>query len=376
MKNVPFLVLLAAAVAPIAAGDDTTVRFDTRARGEEKAIRHWGIDATWASPPNTRESMRHGEPLIEFVRIGFYMHEPLGEDGNLSRGQIGKLGEALACAKIVARDVPIMLSPHNEEGIIDWYKNPDGSAHLDRWFQVMARTREWVESQGHHVAMIEAFNEPDYEKWNMGTREDLDELSKRMKAWEVQRVGPSTMSTQWAESWYGAIHRNVDVGSTHTLYGTMREFIDLAKEVKRDRNRFFCPESHSIAEVMVGAEVGVDYAAWWGPINEARGRFMRACQGKRLAYEAVEENWSAGCVYRAPDGSLHAFVGSTERENGKTTGYRFICTNEDVTYFPDGNRTRGQPRKRGQAFAVVAKPPEGERSQWIEIVPMNRLPPR
>lgn len=372
MKFLVSVVLALAAAASVAAGADATIEFDTRSRGEDKAIRHWGIDATWASPDNTRESVKNGEPLIAFVRIGFYMDVPLNDDGNLSDGQIKKLTHALGCARIVARDVPIMLSPHNEEGIIDWYKNPDGSAHLDRWFQVMAKTREWVESQGHHVAMIEAFNEPDYDKWNMGTREDLDELSRRMKPWKIQRVGPSTMNTGSAESWYDEIHRNVDVGSTHTLYGTMRQFMDLAKEVKRDRNRFFCPESHSIAEVMVGAEVGVDYAAWWAPITKARGQFMRACQGKRLAYEAVEENWSAGCVYRAPDGSLHAFVGATERENGKTTSYRIVCTNEDVTYFPDGDRTQGQPRKRGEAFEVVAKPPNGEISRWIEIVPASK----
>ncbi|GAA5482747.1 hypothetical protein [Haloferula sargassicola] len=366
MKCLAFLALML-----LPAGADTILEFDTRAAGEDKAIRHWGIDATWASPDNTRESMTHGEPLIDFVRIGVYMHRPLQEDGSLSDAQIAKLTHALGCAEIVAKDVPIMLSPHNEEGIIGWYKNGDGSAHLDRWLQAIAATREWVQGKGHPVAMIEAFNEPDYEKWNMGTREDLDELSRRMKPWQVLRVGPSTMSTASAGPWYGEIHRHVDIGSTHTLYGTMREFIDFAKEVKRDRNQLFCPEAHSIAEVMVGAEVGVDYAAWWAAISEARGRFMRACQGKRLAYAAVEENWSAGSVYRAPDGSLHAFVGATERENGITTSYRIVCRNEDVTYFPDGDRENGQPRKRGEAYEVVAKPAGGSISRWIEIVPAS-----
>lgn len=371
MKRELFLALWAGALASIPAGADETVRFNTRDPGRKKAILHWGIDATWASPQNTEESVRNAGPEIDFVRIGFYMHEKLNDDGGLSAGQIGKLRHALDCARIVGEKVPIMLSPHNEEGIIDWYKNPDGSAHLDRWFGVMEKTREWIESQGHRVVFVEAFNEPDYDKWNMGTREDLDELSKRLKAWKIQRVGPSVMNTEWAESWYDDIRRNIDAGSTHTLYGTMEQFLDFAKEVKRDRKKFFCPESHSIAEVMAGAEAGVDYAAWWGPINVARGHFMRACQGMRLAYEAVEENWSAASVYRAPDGSLHAFVGAAERENGKTTTYELVCTNEDVTYFPDGDRENGQFRERGKGFTVQAKPPDGERSLWIEIVPKN-----
>ena len=151
--------------------------------------------------------------------------------------------------------------------------------------------------------------------------------------------------------------------------GTMEQFIDFADELKGDRKKFFCPESHSIAETMVAADVGAGYLAWWGPINEARGNFMRACQGSRLAFVTVEKNWSAASVYRAPDGTLHGFVGSAERENGKATTFKFVCTNEDVTYYPDGDMENGQFRKKGEAFVVLAKPPKGDRSRWLKIVP-------
>ncbi|MBN2164574.1 MAG: hypothetical protein JXR25_07040 [Pontiellaceae bacterium] len=82
---------------------------------------------------------------------------------------------------------------------------------------------------------------------------------------------------------------------------------------------------------------------------------MRAFQGNRLAYEAVEKNWSAASVYRAPDGSLHGFVGCAERENGIPSEYRFVCMNEDVTYYPDGNMAEGQFRKRDEPFTIQAK---------------------
>lgn len=360
--------LAALVVAGCASGDET-LRFNTRDPGLQRSIRHWGIDLTWASPKNTRESVKNAGAEIDFVRIGFYMHEPLDDDGSLGDGQVRSLESALRCARMIGEKVPVMMTPHNEAGIIDWYKNRDGSVRMDRWYQAMEKTRDWIVSQGHRVVVVEAFNEPDFKKWNMGTRKDLDELNKKLAAWKVIRVGPSTMSTRWAKPWYDAASGNLDAGSTHTLYGTMGEFVDFAKHVRDGRRRFFCPESHSIAEAMVGAEAGVEFVAWWAAVHEARGAFMRACQGKRLAYAAVEKNWSAGCVYRAPDGSLHGFVGSTERENGRTTTYQFVCGNEDVTYHPDGDRTKGEFRKRGEGFAITAKPEGGPISRWIEIVP-------
>jgi len=343
-----------------------TIKFDTRSKGENKAVHEWGIDATWASQQNTEESVRNAGGEIDFVRVGFYMHESYNEDGSLSFDQIRKLNHALNCARIVDAKVPIMISPHNEEGIIDWYKD-DG---FDRWYHVMEKTREHIEAKGHQVIYVEAFNEPDYAKWNMGNEDDLDELLERLEGWNVLRVGPSLMNCDGAESWYGEIDRNVDAGSTHTLYGSMGTFIDFMEEVRDDRKIAFCPELHSIAEAMVGAEVGVEYMSWWGPINEARAAFMRACQGARLAYVEVERNWSAAGVYRAPDGTVHGFAGTAERENGITTEYRFVCTNEDVTYYLDGDMKNGQFRKRGEAFEVQAKPEgQGPISRWLTIVP-------
>ncbi len=360
-----FSILLAGMAVSARAETTKTIKFNTRDPGRDKSISEWGIDATWASWNNTQESVKNAGGEIDFVRVGFYMHEEYNADGSLSADQISKLDHALNCAKLVRPDVPIMISPHNEEGIIDWYKDSD----FDRWYHVMMKTKEYIESKGHKVIYLEAFNEPDYGDWNMGSPDDLDELLERLEGWNVLRVGPSVMNCDGAEEWYDEIDRNVDAGSTHTLYGSMDAFLDFIEEVKGDRKKLFCPESHSIAEAMAAAESGADYCAWWAAIDEARANFMRACQGKRLAYVAVEPNWSAACVYRAPDKTLHGFVGSAERENGITTKYRFVCANEGVTYYPSGDMDQGHYRERGKPFEVLAKPPNGPRSQWIRIVP-------
>lgn len=371
MKQKLLMAMAAVTVASAAAYGEEIVRFDTRDTGTKKAIQHWGIDATWASKENAQESVRNAGPLIDFVRVGIYMNEKLGEDGSLGIGQIGNLRHALDCAEIAGKQIPIMISPHNEAGIIDWYKNPDGSANLDRWFQVMEKTKAWIEAQGHKVTIVEPFNEPDFGRWKMGNQKDLNALCERLKVWQILRVGPSTMTSHAAEAWYEKSEQNLDAGSTHTLYGRMEEFQDFVKKVKRDRKKFISPEAHSIAEAMAGAEAEVDYLAWWAAISPARGSFMRASQGTRLAYTAVEENWSTACVYRAPDGTLHGFADATERENGRTTAYTFLCGNDDVTYYPNGNRDKGQFRKSGEGFVVQAKPPNGERIEWVEIVPKN-----
>lgn len=347
-----------------------TIKFDTRDSGESKSITEWGIDNTWASWHNTRESIDNAGEEIDFVRVGFYMTEPYNEDGSLSFDQINKLKEAVDFAEMVDPRVPIMISPHNEEGIIDWYKNSDGSVRIDRWLHVMEKTRDYIERRGHKVVYVEAFNEPDYSQWNMGKKEDLDELFKELKKWKALRVGPSVMNAHNAESWYDEIKKNIDAGSTHTLYGSMDEFIDFIEEVKGDRKEFFCAESHSIAEAMIAADLGVDYMLWWGPINEARGEFVRACQGSRLAYVEVKDNFSAASVYRGPDRKLYGFAGTAERENGVPTTYKFVCTDEDVTYYLDGDMTNGHFREKGEAFKVQAKPDgQGPISRWVKIVP-------
>jgi len=268
--------------------------------------------------------------------------------------------------------MPIMLSPNNEKGIIDWYKKPDGSAHIERWYNVMLKTKEYIESKGHKVISIEVFNEPDWKKWNMGHKEDCNTLFKMCANWDILRVGPSTLSTGSAAKWYGEVKTNIDVGGTHTLGGNMPQYIDFIKQVKRDKKSFMNPEVHSLVEVIVGAEEGLDSACWWDQINVARGTFMNACQGERIAYAPVKDNWSAGCIYRGKDGVLYGFASTNERSNGKETLYKFTCKNTDVTYFINGDEKIGVFKKKGESFEIQAKVEgEGKKSitHWFTIVP-------
>ena len=352
------------------------ISFKTTDRGVEKSIKDWGIDATWINLYNAKASSKNAGDQIDFIRIGFYLHKPTNDDGSLSKGQIKLLDEALHFVHLVDKKMPIMLSPNNEKGIIDWYKEPDGSANVKRWYNVMIKTKEYVESKGHKVISVEAFNEPDWKNWNMGKKDDFNELLKMCKDWGVLRVGPSTLSANSAPAWYDKIRRNIEVGGTHTLGGcSMTQYVDFLKKAKRNRKTFMNPEVHSLVEVIVGAEEGMDSVCWWDQINKGRAAFMKACQGTRIAYEAVKDNWSAGCVYRGPDNVLYGFASTNERTNGKETKYKFICSDEDVTYYPSGDLKKGIFKKRGEPYEIQAKVEgEGKKSitKWFTIVPTKK----
>ena len=371
--RVSLLLLLGLIFAsPASAQVTVPVKFNTREKGEDKKIGHWGVDATWLNFYNAKFSKKNAGDDIDFVRVGFYLHEKTNQDGSLSAGQIKMLDDSLKYVHMIDAKLPLKLSPNNMKGVIDWYKNPDGSANLGRWYNVMEKTKEYLEAKGHKIIAIEVFNEPDFKRWNMGNRADLNKLSQMCKDWDVLRVGPCTLSTTPLVPWYKAIEANIDAGATHTLGGKMKEYTDFIKGVKRRKKQFINPEVHSLVEVIVGAEEGMDAACWWDQINVGRAAFMRASEGKRIAYVPVEQNWSAACVYRAPDGVLYGFASSNERTNGKETIFNFVCSNVDATYYLYGKSDKAVFRKKGKPFAVQAKDESiGKKSitHWFTIVP-------
>mgnify|MGYP000650539910 CR=1 FL=1 len=85
---------------------------------------------------------------------------------------------------------------------------------------------------------------------------------------------------------------------------------------------------------MVGLEYGMQTGIWWGWAEYTRGEFCKASHGERLAYAEHRPNWTAASVYRAPDGKVQAFGGTSERQ-AVTTSYRFLSKERDV--FFDGH---------------------------------------
>jgi hypothetical protein len=150
-------------------------------------------------------------------------------------------------------------------------------------------------------------------------------------------AGAATFTTDDAASWYDALGGQATVGSTHA-YGSVATYVDFIQHVEANGGVPFDSEVHNLAEVIIGANYGLQGAIWWGPAELARGDFVKASQGQELGYAADWPNWSAAAVYRAPDGSVQAFLGSGAQV-GRPTTYTFHWADRDV-YFDGVGPTR------------------------------------
>jgi hypothetical protein len=121
------------------------------------------------------------------------------------------------------------------------------------------------------------------------------------------------------------------------LAGSFDSYAAFFQTVQANGDRGANDELHNVMEAMVGAEYGMDVGIWWGTAERARGEFVKASDGQRLAYAEHRPNWTAASVYRGPDGAVQAFVGESERQAWPTT-YRFFSRDRDVFYDGDGPR--------------------------------------
>lgn len=312
-----------------------TLVFSTQSVGEKLQLSHWGLDTAWDSPDNMRRGVMYmGQEQVDIVRVSFPINEPL-VNGDLPASKKRHFESRLETAKI-AGDKPFSMLPDTDRGVHPWFKNGK-DVDPQRWVQLIAAAQRLY---GRKMLAVEAFNEADW-GWGQGSAQNLSEilaaLQKHPDFEGVELSGPSTLSSDAAESWYQAIKHQIVRGTTHALGGSFPAFINFYLNVDATGHVAEHPEVHNLVEVISGAEYGVQSAIWWGTAERARGDFVKAVQGTRLAYAEDRPRWSAAGVYRAPDGKVQAFLGSSERM-GQTTTYRFVCRDREVFFNGDGPR--------------------------------------
>lgn len=143
--------------------------------------------------------------------------------------------------------------------------------------------------------------------------------------------GGNTLNCDEALPWYNALAGYIDEGNTHQLAGSFDNFANFYTTVRNDGKHATADEMHNVMEAMVGLEYGLQTGIWWGAAEYARGEFCKASHGERLAYAEHRPNWTAASVYRAPDGKVQAFGGTSERQ-AVTTSYRFLSKERDVFF--------------------------------------------
>lgn len=317
------------------AGYEHTVYFDTRDKGEDKAMTTWGM-GTIGGPGVMQSGLDNmGADQIDLVLIPFPVKDRLNGDGKLMSRAKAQLKGDLATAKM-AGDKPLVLSPDTEAGINPWYRVQPGQMNTDNWSDLLIQIGEYINRP---IAWVQPFNEPDWAQWGQGSPEDLDDIMRKLKRSSVfknsKMAGPAVLNIDTAKSWFEKIRYRVDIATMHTLIGSVDNYVDFIEYVKKKGKTPFNPEIHNLSEAIIGAEYGMDGGIWWMPCSVERGSFVKACQGKRLGYEEDREKWSAAAVYRAPDGKVQAFLGCNERQ-GQDTTYRFVCRNRDVYFNGEG----------------------------------------
>jgi autotransporter-associated beta strand protein len=320
---------------PVTAHAQNTVYFSTSDVGVTKSITDWGVDMTWASSDNMRQSLVHmgGATQIDMVRLNFYKDEALQSDGTLGTNSKARIDYAISMAA-QAGNKPLALSPDSGDATAPWYLN-GSSLRTDRWVQVIQATQQYIaQKYGKTIAAVEPFNEPDY--WpGEGTAQNLNDIMvslHNIPAFQnAAMVGASTLNSNVAQSWYDQIAGPATHGSTHQLAGSTNSYVNFIQHVQASGDIPYNPELHSMVEAIYGAEYGLEGGIWWGSVLRTRGLFVQSCQGKRLGYAENRDRQTAAAVYRAPNGQIRAFAGGFERD-GSSTAYRFVSTDRDV-YF-------------------------------------------
>ncbi len=312
-----------------------TLVFSTQAPGKKMPLTHWGLDTAWPVPDHIWRGLLYmGKDQVDIIRVSFPINQPL-VNGDLPASKNAHFTDRLAMAKM-AGDLPFTMLPDTEAGVHPWFKN-GREVIPERWVQLMAAAQR---RYGKKMQSVEAFNEPDY-GWGQGSPQNLNDilgaLQKSPDFAGVQMGGPSTLNADAARHWYQVTKSRLQRGTTHALAGSMESYVNFYRDMVADGKVADNPEVHNLVEVIAGAEYGLQSAIWWGTAELARGEFVKAVNGERLAYAEDRPRWSAAAVYRAPDGKVQAFAGCSERM-GQTTTYRFVCQDRPVFFNGDGPR--------------------------------------
>jgi hypothetical protein len=156
-------------------------------------------------------------------------------------------------------------------------------------------------------------------------------LRKNSRFDSIRISGGNTLNCDQALPWYNYLKSQLDEGNTHQLAGSFDNYANFYKAVRANGDQATNDELHNVMEAMVGVEYGLQTGIWWGTAELARGEFVKASDGKRLAYAEHRPNWTAASVYRNPEGKIQAFVGSSERQ-AVSTSYHFVSKERDVYY--------------------------------------------
>ena len=323
---------------------DRTLLFNVSDPGVSKAIPTWGLDTAWLSTDNVRRGVLFmGQPQVDVIRFSFTGDWPLS-GGDLGAAALTEFDQRMSIVNSYT-DAHTALYLNNDSPTYDpSFIGGDGRIEPVAWAQLINSTRQRCVNAGRTVLSVAPYNEPD-NSFEQGSMTRLGDVSWQLRNTYganfsgIRLCGGSTLNPDNAGAWYNTLNGwgYLEEGCTHQLAGSFNSYAAFYESVQANGDLGANDELHNVMEAMVGAEYGMDVGIWWGTAKRARGEFVKASDGQRLAYAEHRSNWTAASVYRGPSGAVQAFVGESERQSLPTT-YRFFSKDRDVFYDGDGPR--------------------------------------
>ncbi len=307
---------------------DRNVIFNINDEGVSKPI-YWGLDLAWLSRDNVVRGIAFmGADKVDIIRSSFTPTDSL-INGNLKTTELSRLNQRLNIISLLPSKTTVMLNC-DHPSVHAWYKGKP-----ERWAQLIDVTTRLHQERGRRVISVAPFNEPDYTATGQGNLSDFYNIAgelRKIRRFDTIRIsGGNTLNCDQALNWYNQLKERLNEGNTHQLAGSFDNYANFFQTVRANGQYATNDELHNIMEAMVGVEYGLQTGIWWGTAEYARGEFVKASHGKRIAYAEHRPNWTAASVYRSPEGKLLAFGGTSERQ-AVTTTYRFYSKDKDL-YF-------------------------------------------
>lgn len=328
----------------------------------------WGMDVAWNWDVNVRRGTNFiGEDILKVGRVSF-QPAVMKDENTLSDWQIQNLNDRLN--NIALSGVRNIVLNCDHEVLMNEKTYPDCAANYkaycgnpQQWYNVIKATAKYCQSKGYKVITVSPFNESDYGwsqyKYTGGTPSNtqqnqgiadfkaIAQLISEDPFFEGIRIsGGNTLNCDRALVWYNGLKPYVTEGNTHQLAGSMANYINFWKTVRKDGNHATADELHNTMEAFIAIHYGMQTGIWWGFDAASRGEFCKASAlGKEIGYAEDAGTWTAAAVYKwnrpkvaqtsserpETEERINAFIGTSERQ-AKPQTYNIISTDRPVFF--------------------------------------------
>ena len=293
-----------------------------------EGVRHtmrWGIDTAWDWDWWPKRATNH---LRESASLGRVTIDPRtsGSNTSLTSDQQAVLDKQLGWLKTSGVKTLYLLAS-NENGSV-WQQS-----FMTPYIKDISLAVEYLQSKGYTVTAISPFNEPDYSSNHSPSISGIAKVMQQMKQdatlASIDIVGPSTLNTNYANTYWKTIGPYCQIGNTHQLAGTFDNFATFYSTVAADGKKSSGDELHNVNDALVGMYYGMTDGIWWSDFGGyTRAELCRTSNnGAMLAYAENRDAFTSAAVFSVDDAPLHeAFLGTSERQ-ATASAYTFVSQN-------------------------------------------------